>query len=155
MILDSLRGFALLGICLANFQEFSLYSFLPASVAESMPSASIDKAVKHLLYAFVDGKFYSIFSVLFGIGFSIILRNAAQKGADGTKLFYRRMAGLAAIGFAHLMLVWSGDILLLYALVGMLLPLFLNMSDRKILAIAAAFIALPLGPDFLREPGGR
>ena len=154
MILDSLRGFALLGICLANFQEFSLYSFLPASVAESMPSASIDKAVKHLLYAFVDGKFYSIFSVLFGIGFSIILRNAAQKGADGTKLFYRRMAGLAAIGFAHLMLVWSGDILLLYALVGMLLPLFLNMSDRKILAIAAALIALPVGADFLREASG-
>ena len=80
MILDSLRGFALLGICLANFQEFSLYSFLPAGAAEAMPTAAADRAVKYLLYAFVDGKFYSIFSVLFGIGFSIILRNAAQKG---------------------------------------------------------------------------
>ena len=154
MILDSLRGFALLGICLANFQEFSLYSFLPAGAAEAMPTAAADRAVKYLLYAFVDGKFYSIFSVLFGIGFSIILRNAAQKGADGTWLFYRRMAGLALIGFAHLMFVWSGDILLLYALVGMSLPFFANLSDRKILATAAVLIALPVGMDFLRETGG-
>ncbi len=62
--------------------------------------------------------------MLFGIGFSIIISHAAARGADGFKIFYRRMAILALIGCTHLMLIWSGDILLLYAVLGMLLPLF-------------------------------
>ena len=82
VILDALRGFALLGICLANFPEFSLYTFQKLRITEAMPTAEIDKVVRFLQYLFVDGKFYTIFSLLFGIGFSIIISNAAKKGAE-------------------------------------------------------------------------
>ena len=144
VILDVLRGFALLGICLANFPEFSLYTFQPVEVTAAMPSAAIDRVVRFIQYLFIDGKFYTIFSILFGIGFSIIIANAERKGANGFKIFYRRMSVLALIGFLHLMLLWSGDILLLYAIAGMLLPLFRRLSDRMLLAVSALFIFVPV-----------
>ena len=56
-----------------------------------MPTAGIDRIVRYLQYIFIDGKFYTIFSLLFGIGFSIIITNAARKGANGFRIFYRRM----------------------------------------------------------------
>lgn len=144
VILDALRGFALLGICLANFPEFSLYTFQPAEVTAAMPSAAIDRVVRFIQYLFIDGKFYTIFSILFGIGFSIIIANAERKGANGFKIFYRRMSVLALIGLLHLMLLWSGDILLLYAMAGMLLPLFRRLSDRMLLSVSALFIFVPV-----------
>lgn len=149
IILDALRGFALLGICLANFPEFSLYTFQKPEVVAAMPTAGIDKIVRFLQYLFVDGKFYTIFSLLFGIGFSIIIDHAAQKGADGFRIFYRRMVVLAAIGFLHLMFIWSGDILLLYALLGMLLPLFRHASDKVLLGTSAVLLLLPILVDGL------
>lgn len=151
IFLDALRGFALLGVCLANYPEFSLYTFLPDAVAESMPSAAVDRVVKFIQYFLIDGKFYTLFSLLFGIGFSIIISHAAERGVNGFKIFYRRMVILALIGCTHLMLIWSGDILLLYALLGMLLPLFRNMSDRKILTCAVALLILPVVIDAICE----
>ena len=151
VFLDSLRGFALLGVCLANYPEFSLYSFQPEAVAATMPGAHIDKVVRFLQYLFIDGKFYTLFSLLFGIGFSIIISHAAERGADGFRIFYRRMLILALIGCTHLMLIWSGDILLLYAVLGMLLPLFRNVPDRIILATAAVLLLLPVAVDGLCE----
>ena len=112
VILDALRGFALLGICFANFPEFSLYTFQKPETTEAMPTAEIGKVIRFLQYLFVDGKFYTIFSLLFGIGFSIIISNAAKKGTDGFRIFYRRMIVLAAIGFLHLMFIWSGEYLI-------------------------------------------
>lgn len=81
IILDALRGFALLGICLANFPEFSLYTFQKPEIVAYMPTAGIDKIVRFLQYLFVDGKFYTIFSLLFGIGFSIIIDPRSPKGS--------------------------------------------------------------------------
>ena len=144
LILDFLRGFALLGICLANYPEFALYSFLDGTTVEAMPTAAIDHIVKWFLYIVVDGKFYTIFSLLFGIGFSIILENNRRRGVNGLKVFYRRMVILFIIGLAHLLLLWSGDILMLYALVGMTLPLFLRLKDRPLLLWALSFLALPV-----------
>lgn len=154
VILDVLRGFALLGIVLANFPEFSLYSFLPTDVAESMPTAGIDRIVHYLQYIFIDGKFYTIFSLLFGTGFSIIIANATRRGANGFCIFYRRMFVLLLIGFLHLMFLWSGDILMLYALLGMLLPLFRNLSNRTLLAWAFVLMLIPVVVDFIVELSG-
>ena len=91
VILDALRGFAILGICLANYPEFSLWTFSD----QSLWTAS-DKVTRAVLTFFVDGKFYTLFSLLFGMGFSIQIANAGQK----TKTFYRRMTVLFLIGFA-------------------------------------------------------
>ncbi len=149
MILDVLRGLAILGICMANYPEFSLYTFLPGNVTESMSSAHMDHVLRYLLSIFVDGKFYTLFSLLFGIGFSIIIGNAARKGVNGFRIFYRRMAVLLFIGFLHLMFVWSGDILMLYAVLGMILPLFRNVSNRGLLTAASIFLLLPIAVDAL------
>ena len=151
IILDALRGFALLGICMANFPEFSLFTFLKPEAASELPTAGIDRILRFLLYVFVDGKFYTLFSLLFGIGFSIIITNAAKKGANGFRIFYRRMCILTIIGFLHLMFIWSGDILMLYALLGMLLPLFRNVSDKKLLEWAFLLLLLPVAIDFVCE----
>ena len=73
VVLDALRGLALLGIALANYPEFALWTFLSADEQSAMPTADIDRTVRFLLYMLVDGKFYTIFSLLFGVGFALIL----------------------------------------------------------------------------------
>ena len=153
-ILDILRGFALIGIAVANFPEFALYTFLKPEAVAAMPTAGADRWVRFLQYVFVDGKFYTIFSLLFGIGFSIIIANAMRRGASGFSIFYRRMAILLGIGFVHLMFIWSGDILMLYALMGMVLPVFRHCSDRKLLSCAAVLLAVPVAIDFACEAAG-
>ena len=144
-ILDVLRGLALMGIALANFPEFALWTFLSGDEQAAMPTASVDRVVRYLQYLLVDGKFYTIFSFLFGIGFSLILAN------HGRRLFVRRMLILTLIGFLHLMFVWSGDILLLYAIGGLLLTMFVKVADRYLLIIAISLIILPIGFDALTE----
>jgi len=147
VILDSLRGLALLGICLANFSEFSLYSFLNNDTQQAMPTAGIDTVVKYLQYIFVDGKFYTIFSLLFGIGFSIILTNAAKNNRNGIKIFYRRMSVLLLIGLFHLICLWAGDILVLYAFAGFFLRLFIRVSGRKLITWAVVLLLIPVAID--------
>ena len=148
VILDALRGPALLGIALANFPEFALWTFLSADEQQAMTTADIDGVVRYMQYLLVDGKFYTIFSLLFGVGFSLILSR------HPVSLFMRRMLLLAVIGFCHLMFIWSGDILLLYACGGLLLPLFIRLKDKALLAVAVVLIVLPVGLDALTEFGG-
>ena len=148
VILDALRGLALLGIALANFPEFALWTFLSADEQQAMPTAGIDNVVRYMQYLLVDGKFYTIFSLLFGVGFSLILSR------HPVSLFVRRMLILVVIGFCHLMFIWSGDILLLYACGGLLLPLFIRLKDRALLTVAVALIVLPVGLDALTEFAG-
>lgn len=144
-VLDALRGFALLGVCLANYKELTLYAFYDVEHTSNVDSTSMgDHIADFLLNFLVDGKFYTIFSVLFGIGFSIIIRNATQQGTNGMRIFYRRMLILLCFGFAHLMLLWSGDILMLYAAMGMILPLFWHCSLKAILRWAAFLLFLPV-----------
>jgi len=147
IILDSLRGLALLGICLANFPEFSLYTFLENQIQQAMPTANIDTVVRYLHYIFIDGKFYTLFSLLFGIGFSIILSNAEKNGRNGISIFYRRMSILFFIGLFHLLFLWAGDILILYAFMGFFLPLFRKVSDKKLLIYAILLLLLPIAID--------
>ena len=148
LILDALRGFALMGIALANFPEFALWTFLSPSEQSEMATGGIDEVLRFFLYMLIDGKFYTIFSMLFGVGFALFLsRHSASR-------FLRRMLVLALIGACHLMFIWSGDILLLYAVGGMFLLLFRRLTDRVLLAIAVFLFFLPVGLDALTEFGG-
>jgi len=153
VILDALRGLALAGIALANFPEFSLWTFLSTEEQAAMSTSGIDSVVKYLQYLLIDGKFYTIFSLLFGVGFSLILSR------NSVTLFLRRMLVLACIGICHLMFIWSGDILLLYAIGGIMLSFFVFMYSymnekrvNKILfVIACVLILIPVGLDALTE----
>ena len=142
VFLDALRGFALLGIVLANFPEFGLWTFLDADAQAAMPTVAVDRFVRFLLYAFVDGKFYTIFSLLFGVGFSLFLSR------HSTWRFLRRMLILLVIGLIHLLFLWNGDILSLYAVGGILLVCFIRIPEHRLIQIAVLLILLPVVLDF-------
>jgi uncharacterized protein len=102
-------------------------------------SAGVTDLVANLfLMIFVSGKFYPLFSFLFGLGFGIMLLRASERGVSVVPIYLRRLAVLAAIGVAHSVLLWEGDILRLYAVLGVLLLLFRNRSPRFLLAAALA-----------------
>ena len=143
-ILDVLRGFAILGIFLDNTYGFTGWGFFTQVQREALPTWPVDGLLGISELAFVHGKFYSLFSLLFGIGFSIILMRNEQKGINPFKIFYRRLFILLVIGAGHLLLLWEGDILLLYALIGFILPLFRKCSDKTLLIWAVTLIASPI-----------
>ena len=143
-ILDVLRGFALLGVLLDNIIGFTGWGFFTQPMREALPTWPADGIVALTELTFINGKFYSLFSLLFGIGFSIILIRNEQKGINPLKIFYRRLFILLVIGAVHLFLLWEGDILFLYALIGMILPLFRKFSDKALLITAAVLILSPI-----------
>jgi len=143
-ILDVLRGFALLGVLLDNIFGFTGWGFLTQSMREALPTWPADGIIGLSELTFINGKFYSLFSLLFGIGFSIILIRNEQKGINPLRIFYRRLFILLIIGAGHLFLLWEGDILVLYALIGMLLPLFRKCADKTLLILAGLLILSPI-----------
>ncbi len=148
-ILDILRGFALLGIGIANYAVFSLYVYQTPEIQKAFTTAAFDKWLQYLTTVLVEGKFYSLFSLLFGIGFSIILTRRQQQG-NGLIIFYRRLVILLCFGLAHSFLLWDGDILFFYAVAGMSLPLFRNCSNRTILILVVALLLSPLFFDLIK-----
>lgn len=154
IILDALRGFALFTIILANFPEFGLWTFLGTEERAAMPSAAVDRVVRFFQFFLIDGKGYTLFSLLFGCGFSIILEHAFQRGGNGIRLFYRRMVLLMCIALCHLLLIWNGDILCLYALLGMILPFFHKMSNKGLLWSAGILLCMPVLIDLTRQITG-
>ena len=141
-ILDVLRGLAVCGILLGNMQWFSGYGMIPASFAAGAPL--YDQATHFLVHFLIEGKFYSIFSFLFGVGFAMQIARAEERGDPGASLFKRRLFWLLVIGLLHAYLLWAGDILSIYALMGFVLLLFRRKSDESLLRWAAVLIAVPV-----------
>ncbi len=142
-LLDALRGFALFGVVWSNYAVFSYWLFMPHDAQVGLSGSFLDAPLEAFHTMLIDGKFYSIFSMLFGIGFGFFL----GKGSDGLWRFYRRMLILLVIGWLHLRYLWAGDILFLYAVLGLVLPLFRKLSDRALLYTAALLILSPIAID--------
>ncbi len=138
--LDVLRGVAVAGILLANVLVFFGMFAMPPERAAALPTASRDAVALFLDNVFVDGKFYSVFSLLFGIGFGLWL---VRGGEAALPRFKRRLRILLAIGAIHAFLIWAGDILMLYALLGFTMPWFARKSNRELLRWAVILLALP------------
>jgi len=141
-ILDVLRGLAVCGILIGNVQWFSGYGMLPPALAAQSPLA--DRITHFLVHFFVEGKFYSIFSFLFGVGFALQISRAEARGALKASLFKRRLFWLLVIGLLHAYLLWAGDILSVYALMGFLLLLFRKKTDRSLLKWAFVLMLIPI-----------
>lgn len=137
--IDALRGFALFGILLANLPVWIGIPFAGPRTPELMGGITLQQFAM-VFNGVLDGKFYTIFSMLFGLGFSLQLERLEARGADGRAIFMRRMAVLLAFGLVHICLIWPGDILMLYALLGFTLPLFRRLSDRALLVLSAVCI---------------
>lgn len=140
---DIIRMAALIGICVVNVPFMALpveHMFIP-------PEGSFDKFAAFFVECFLQLKFFILFSFLFGWGMAIQARSAESKGQSFSKRYFRRMAGLAILGVGHAILVFSGDILVLYALLGLILWMIRDLSPRQLMKFAAGM--LPLSMAFL------
>ena len=138
--LDVLRGVAVAGILFANVLVFFGLFVMPPDRAAALPTVAADRIALFLERVFVEGKFYSVFSLLFGIGFGVQL---ARGGDAVLPRFMRRLRILLAIGAIHAFLIWAGDILMLYALLGFTMPWFARKSDRELLRWTVILLAVP------------
>ena len=141
-ILDVLRGLAVGGILIGNMQWFSGYGMMPTALASQTPFA--DQITHFLVHFFVEGKFYSIFSFLFGFGFALQIARAEERGDQTASLFKRRLFWLLVIGLLHAYLLWAGDILSVYALMGFVLILFRRKTNEGLLKWAFWLLVIPI-----------
>ncbi|HEV8590527.1 MAG TPA: DUF418 domain-containing protein [Pyrinomonadaceae bacterium] len=141
-VVDVLRGLAVGGILIGNMQWFSGYGMMPHDLAAQAPI--VDQVTHFLVHFFVEGKFYSIFSFLFGFGFALQIARAQERGDAKATVFKRRLFWLLVIGLMHAYLLWAGDILSVYAVMGFVLILFRRKTDESLLKWAFWLIAVPI-----------
>jgi uncharacterized protein len=139
--LDILRGFALCGILLIHVP---IFAFPGAPPGMNERGGALDGLVNSGLILFVEAKFFSLFATLFGVGFAIQRQSAARRGQPFAPVFRRRLLFLALFGALHAALLWEGDILLLYALAGLLLIPFRDAPPARLLRWATGLLLVPL-----------
>jgi uncharacterized protein len=142
LYIDILRGMALFGILAANMRGFNA----PADVYGQIKvlfHGTADIIAQAFIDIFIQGKFVTLFSFLFGLGFAVQLSRAEARGAKFMSFYPRRLAALALFGLIHGILIWWGDILLSYAIAGALLLLFRNRRQKTLLWWAGSIFAAP------------
>ncbi len=132
VMVDVIRGFALLGVILVNCQSMISWDDLQGAV---------QPGIEWILETLVSGKFYRLFAFLFGLGFALQLTRLEARGIRFVPLYLRRLAILLLFGVIHASLFWPNDILTLFAMFGVLLLLMRNFSDRALL-LAVIFCLL-------------
>nr|WP_246851478.1 DUF418 domain-containing protein [Patulibacter sp. SYSU D01012] len=138
---DALRGFALLGILVVN-STFFASAFAIYEVADPAFSGPLDDLGRWIVAVLFTSKFYVLFSFLFGYSFTLQIDAAGRAGAPFVPRFLRRLLGLFAIGAAHAVLLWQGDILTTYAVLGLVLLALRGLSPRRAVRIAGGIVLL-------------
>jgi uncharacterized protein len=142
--IDVLRGFALLGILLMNMQLFAMpfAAYSNPTVYGDLTGASFWAwSIPHV---FADLKFISIFSMLFGAGVLLMGQRAENRGMSAARLHYRRMGWMILFGVLHAYLLWNGDILFSYGVVGLVIYLFRRMKPRTLVALGVVLGMIPM-----------
>ena len=142
--LDVVRGFALLGILLMNIEGMA-GPLMVALMGVDPALTGIDRRTDALIYLFVQSKFYVLFSLLFGMGFAVMAQRANAGGRPFAGVYWRRGLVLLGIGLVHALLVWSGDILVSYALLSFFLLAFREVPQRWLPWLAALAYLAPSG----------
>jgi uncharacterized protein len=143
LFVDVLRGIALFGILAANMRAF----FAPLDAYGHIGvlfHSRADVLAQLFIDVFIQGKFISIFSFLFGMGFAIQLSRAEERGARFMSFYPRRLLALALFGLIHGILIWAGDVLLTYALSGAILLFFRKRQQKTLLWWAGSLFSLPI-----------
>ncbi|MFD3759683.1 DUF418 domain-containing protein [Streptomyces sp. NPDC058622] len=131
---DALRGFALMGILLVN--ALMMADPYGLGTADNPDASTLDRTVEGLVQTFVVGKFYLMFSFLFGYSFTLQLTSAERDGASAVPRLLRRSLGLLVLGVLHAVLLYVGDILMTYAVLGLILITARNCSAQTALRAA-------------------
>lgn len=140
-IVDALRGVALLGILTVNM-AYHGGPFAAEYLPEPLWPAAHDRIAAFAIHWLAEGKFYTLFSLLFGFGMATQLARADARGAGFTGRYCRRLLVLLGFGLAHGLLIWAGDILAMYALLGFVLLAFARRKDATLLVWSGALVAL-------------
>lgn len=151
-VLDAIRGVALGGILVANLVSFFGVYWMSAETRMAMAGGALGEAVIFGMDWLIEGKFYSVFSILLGVGFAIQWQRAAARGqsrAQFGRFFRTRMAVLIGIGLLHMYGLWAGDILTLYGVMGLLLPTLARGQSRIRLAVIVLCLMVPLATHVL------
>jgi len=142
-LLDILRGFALLGILIVNMGIFS-FPLIAQIIRTPRGDSALDHATELLIAALATGKFYPLFAFLFGLGMWMQMERIQEAGGSPGRFMVRRLLVLMGFGLAHALLIWNGDILFVYALVGLAALLFRKAQPRTLLIWAGILIAIPV-----------
>lgn len=137
-ILDVIRGFAIFGIVIANIQSWSGYKFIPFEVMQTLPYYDLNATLKYLFMFFVDTKFYTLFALLFGIGFYLQFNRYRDNQDSFMQTYRRRLGFLIMFGAIH-SFFWSSDILLIYGVVALVFVLFRNLKPATIFKLSIFF----------------
>jgi uncharacterized protein len=151
--MDILRGFALLGILVVNLIDFYAPWALRRSTAVDLYPGLLDKAVLWIMSFLVSRQSLGMFSFLFGVGFAIQMDRAAARGAPFAGMYLRRLVALLALGLAHTVFLWDGDILHVYACLGLALLLVHKVRDRWLWGIVACCALLLIGHRLAQAAG--
>ena len=138
--IDGLRGVALFGVLVENLQHFAAPTY--AELAAGPAATAADRLGLGALRMLCDNKVYLLFAFLFGYGIALQMLRDSGTGARFAGLHLWRMACLFLIGLANLLL-WTGDILTTYAVLGCLLLPLRRRSDAALARLAAALLAAP------------
>lgn len=138
LTLDVVRGAALLGIFVMNVPGFS-HSMFASPELSALSEGALDRVAAVLREGLFASKFNLLFSLLFGIGFTLQLARL-QAGAPGraVAIYVRRLLALLAIGLVHAAVFWAGDVLVLYALMGFVLLLLRRAGEPVLIALVIA-----------------
>ncbi len=140
--LDALRGAALLGVLLVNLEVGFRVSLFQQMLTPHTHAGWLNRATDILIAWVFEFKAFTLFSFLFGVGVGVQAERAAAHSAKATRFLARRFAVLLIIGLCHMLLIWNGDILTLYAVCGLLLLPFIALPARWLAAFGIALIAL-------------
>jgi uncharacterized protein len=137
--IDTLRGVAVLGILMMNIQAFAMVFAAYTNPPAHMDMTGANAAVWFYGHVFFSMKFITIFSGLFGAGILLML---GEEKTPNIKIHYRRMLWLLVIGLIHAWIFWSGDILVPYAVMGMLVVLARRMGPVGLTIMGSVFLLL-------------
>ncbi len=140
--LDVLRGWAILGILLVNIELFRGSDIYLVLAGEVPTRSAAGEWAEFAIGWLVSGKFLSSFALLFGVGAAMMTARSDARGVEVRPLLARRYAWLAVFGLAHMVLLFSGDILFVYGLAGMALLAFVRLPTRLLLWWAGGILAL-------------
>lgn len=139
--IDALRGFALLGILMVNISYLASAHHGTGLEDPSFDSPA-DHTIRFLVATFFEAKFFLLFSFLFGYSFTLQAKSAARGGARFSRRFLRRLAALFTIGAFHAVVLFPGDILTTYALLGLILLAARNTRPRNAVKTAVVLFAV-------------